>query len=167
MAIEFKHTTEAVGTNAGNGEINKEAWNENHTLTAAANTLLGFDGTGAAEEVARPAGSVVGTTATQDLSNKNYREKDTEITGTTPSLSGTGMRFWTLTGNSTPTDGMSNGDSLTISILDGSGYSITWTMVDKVIGSLPLLDPTEENIAILWKSNNKVYLAFSGEAVDA
>jgi hypothetical protein len=53
MAISLKHTTQAVGTNAGNGEIAKEEWNEEHTLTAATNTLLGRStaGTGAVEEI--------------------------------------------------------------------------------------------------------------------
>jgi hypothetical protein len=53
MTISLKHTTQAVGTNAGNGEIAKEEWNEEHTLTAATDTLLGraSAGTGAVEEI--------------------------------------------------------------------------------------------------------------------
>lgn len=54
MAISLKHTTQAVGTDAGNGEIRKAQWNEEHALTAATNTLLGraTAGTGAVEEIA-------------------------------------------------------------------------------------------------------------------
>jgi hypothetical protein len=53
MAISLKHTTQAVGTDAGNGEIRKAQWNEEHALTAATNTLLGRStaGTGAVEEI--------------------------------------------------------------------------------------------------------------------
>lgn len=53
MAISLKHTTQAVGTDAGNGEIRKAQWNEEHTLTAATNTLLGRSsaGAGAVEEI--------------------------------------------------------------------------------------------------------------------
>lgn len=53
MAISLKHTTQAVGTDAGNGEIRKAQWNEEHTLTAATNTLLGraSAGAGAVEEI--------------------------------------------------------------------------------------------------------------------
>lgn len=53
MTISLKHTTQAVGTNAGNGEIAKEEWNEEHTLTAETDTLLGraSAGTGAVEEI--------------------------------------------------------------------------------------------------------------------
>lgn len=54
MTISFKHTTQAVGTDAGNGEIRKAQWNEEHSLTMAANFILGraTAGTGAVEEIA-------------------------------------------------------------------------------------------------------------------
>lgn len=51
MAVSLKHTTEAVGTDAGNGEIRKAQWNEEHTLTAAANTVLGAVSAGAVGEI--------------------------------------------------------------------------------------------------------------------
>lgn len=41
MTIEVKHTTQATGTDAGNGEIAKAQWNEAHTLNMATNRLLG------------------------------------------------------------------------------------------------------------------------------
>lgn len=41
MAVSLTHTTVAVGTDAGNGEIAKAQWNQNHTLTAAVDNLLG------------------------------------------------------------------------------------------------------------------------------
>lgn len=53
MAISLTHTTVAVGTDAGNGEVRKAEWNENHTLTADTDTLLGraTAGPGAIEEI--------------------------------------------------------------------------------------------------------------------
>lgn len=53
MVVSLKHTTQAVGTDAGNGEIGKTEWNEEHTLTLATGKLLGRStaGTGAAEEI--------------------------------------------------------------------------------------------------------------------
>lgn len=51
MAVSLKHTTQAVGTDAGNGEIRKAQWNEEHTLTAAANTVLGAVSAGAVGEI--------------------------------------------------------------------------------------------------------------------
>lgn len=41
MTIEVKHTTQATGTDAGNGEIAKAQWNEAHTLNMATDRLLG------------------------------------------------------------------------------------------------------------------------------
>lgn len=51
MAVSLTHTTVAAGTNAGNGEIAKEEWNEEHTLTAGANKLLGTVSAGAVGEI--------------------------------------------------------------------------------------------------------------------
>jgi hypothetical protein len=51
MAVSLTHTTVAVGTNAGNGEVAKEQWNENHTLTAGADKLLGTTTAGAVVEI--------------------------------------------------------------------------------------------------------------------
>ena len=51
MAVSLKHTTQATGTDAGNGEIRKAQWNEEHTLTAAADTLLGAVTAGAVGEI--------------------------------------------------------------------------------------------------------------------
>ncbi len=59
MAISLTHTTVAVGTDAGNGEIRKAQWNEAHTLTSATNVLLGrlTAGSGAVEEITFEEGS--------------------------------------------------------------------------------------------------------------
>lgn len=53
MAVSLTHTTVATGEDAGNGEIRKAQWNENHTLTMATNKLLGraTAGDGAVEEI--------------------------------------------------------------------------------------------------------------------
>lgn len=53
MAISLTHTTVAVGTDAGNGEIRKAQWNEQHTLTLDTSRLIGRTtaSNGAAEEI--------------------------------------------------------------------------------------------------------------------
>lgn len=54
MALTIAHATQAVGTDAGNGEIGKQEWNESHSITLATNKLIGraTAGTGVAEEIA-------------------------------------------------------------------------------------------------------------------
>jgi hypothetical protein len=58
MVVSLTHTTVAVGTDAGNGEIRKNQWNEEHTLTQATARLLGRTtaGTGATEEISAGTG---------------------------------------------------------------------------------------------------------------
>lgn len=53
MSISITHSTVAVGTDAGNGEIHKAQWNEDHTINMATGKLLGrsSSGTGSAEEL--------------------------------------------------------------------------------------------------------------------
>lgn len=53
MTISIKHATQAVGADAGNGEIRKAQWNESHTLQLDTDRLVGRTtaGTGAAEEI--------------------------------------------------------------------------------------------------------------------
>jgi hypothetical protein len=82
------------------------------------------------------------------------------LSGTTPAINPANgaIKTWTLTGNSTPTDSLSAGDSCTLHILDGTSYTITWTMVDEWIGgSAPTLDTTNETIIALWKQGATVY----------
>lgn len=61
MAISLKHTTQATGTDAGNGEIRKAQWNQEHTLTCATGVVLGraTAGTGAVEEITNLSGTSV------------------------------------------------------------------------------------------------------------
>jgi hypothetical protein len=41
MAVSLTHTTEATGTDSADGRVSKNAWNEEHELTAAESKLLG------------------------------------------------------------------------------------------------------------------------------
>lgn len=101
MTIEVKHSTQAAGTDAGNGEIRKAQWNESHTLNMATERLLGRTtaGSGAVEEItastgltltagalavskAFPTGDIVGTTDTQNFSNKTFTDSPTFSAGT-------------------------------------------------------------------------------------
>lgn len=53
MAVSLRHATQATGTDAGNGEIGKTQWNEEHALVLATGKLIGRStaGDGAAEEI--------------------------------------------------------------------------------------------------------------------
>jgi hypothetical protein len=96
-------------------------------------------------------------------------EKVFAVTGTTPALSpqnGT-IQTWTLSANSTPTAGTWNeGESMTIMVLDGTAFTITWTSVAVtwVGGTAPTLDTTKYTVIELWKVGTTIYGALVGAA---
>ena len=73
------------------------------------------------------------------------------LTGTTPDLDpdlGT-IQTWTLTGASTPVDTLTDGQSMTLMIDDGSAYSITWPTMNWVGGSAPALATSGYTVVVL------------------
>jgi hypothetical protein len=127
-----------------------------------------------------PAGDVVGTTDTQTLANKTlsgavlndgYTEEVFAVTGATPALSPTNgsIQTWTLSGNSTPTEGTwAAGQSITLMVDDGSAFSITWTSLAVTWktdgGSAPTLNTTGFTAIALWKVGSVIYGARVGDA---
>jgi len=98
----------------------------------------------------------------------SFLETVVAVTGTTPAISANSGNIltWTLSGNSTPTDSLSAGQSVTLMIDDGSAYTITWTsLVDQWIGgSAPTLATTGYSVVELWKVGSTVYGAYVGDA---
>jgi hypothetical protein len=90
------------------------------------------------------------------------------VTGTTPALSaGNGtIQTWTLTANSTPTDSINSGQSITLMINDGSAYTITWPSVTwKTNGGVaPTLNTTGFTVIVLWDVAGVLYGARVGDA---
>lgn len=86
------------------------------------------------------------------------------LTGTTPTFDpddpdvGT-ITTWTLTANSTPVDGLTSGQSMTLMIDDGTDYGITWPTItwDVTGGAAPTLKTTGYTTVVIWKVGTTLY----------
>lgn len=102
--------------------------------------------------------------------NGGYTEEVYVLTGTTPSLTATNgsIQTWTLTAASSPTDGLSSGQSIILGIDDGTAYTITWPSVvwTKAGGSgaAPSLNATVRTWVVLWKVGTTLYGSYLGDA---
>ena len=99
---------------------------------------------------------------------KGYVETVFALTGTTPALNPANgsIQTWTLTANSTPTDSVAAGESITLMIDDGTAYTITWPSVTwkTNAGVAPTLNLTGLTAIILWKVGSVLYGARVGDA---
>jgi len=103
--------------------------------------------------------------------NDGYTEEVFAVSGTTPALSPTdgSIQTWTLSGNSTPTQGTWNsGQSITLMIDDGSAFTVTWTSLAVVwktdAGVAPTLNTTGYTVITLWEVGTTIYGARVGNA---
>ncbi len=129
----------------------------NKTIALGSNTV---SGTLSQFNAAMTDGSFVSLSGAETLENKllkDHAEDVTALSGTTPEI-GTGVNTWALSGNSTPTESLTSGQSTTLQITNPSGYYITWTAVDKWIGGgTPTLYASGTNLIELWKVGASVY----------
>ena len=90
------------------------------------------------------------------------------LSGTSPTLdpsNGT-IQTHTLSGNTTYSDGLSDGESLTLMIDDGSAFTVTWPSVTWKTdgGDPPTLNETGFTVVVLWKVGSTIYGARVGDA---
>lgn len=89
------------------------------------------------------------------------------LTGTTPDLDpdlGT-IQTWELTANSTPVDTLTDGQSMTLMVDDGTAYSITWPTMTWVGGTAPTLATSGYTVVVLWKVGTALRGMLAGTVV--
>jgi len=98
-------------------------------------------------------------------STGKYVETVGTLSGSTPSLAATNGTIvtWTLPGNSTPTDGLSSGEFLTLHIDNSAAATITWPTIAWTRGTAPELSTTNINVIHVWKVGANLYGAALGE----
>ena len=105
---------------------------------------------------------------------KSGLKLDHEVTETVTALSGTSdvlepqegtIRTHTLSGNTTYTESFSAGQSMTLMIDDGAGYTVTWPTMTWVNngGSAPTLATSGYTVIVLWKVSTTLYGALVGD----
>ncbi len=105
---------------------------------------------------------------TQTLTNKTITDIVFTLTGTTPAFLATNgaVQTWALTGNSTPTDSLTSGQSIILAITPGS-FTITWPSVvwtkQGGSGTAPTLFSTGKTMIVLWKVGTTLYGSHLGD----
>ena len=92
-----------------------------------------------------------------------YTETVYNLTGVFINPPNGGIQTKTLSSNTTLTDSLASGESVTLMINDGSGYTVTWPTMTWVGGSAPTLATSGYTVVELWKVSTTLYGAHVGD----
>ncbi len=79
------------------------------------------------------------------------------LTGNVMSPSNGTIQYKTLAANTTLSENFVDGESITLMIDDGSGYTVTWPVMTWASGSAPTLATTGYTTIVLWHANGSLY----------
>jgi hypothetical protein len=96
--------------------------------------------------------------AGQQTFSGGVKEAWTTLSGTTPVLT-QGNAVWALSGASTPTDGLVNGESLTLRVTGGDAHTVAWPGT-WLGGSAPTL--AGNDLIVMWKEGGVLYANYMG-----
>ena len=116
--------------------------------------------------VTYPAEKAVDLDLAQTLNNKTIAdptitgaisEEVYAITGTDLDPANGTIQTVTLSANTTFTESLSDGESMTLMIDDGTDYTITWPTMQWAGGEAPTLATSGYSVVVLWKVGSTLY----------
>jgi hypothetical protein len=101
---------------------------------------------------------------TEGQTFKELTETQYNLTGTVIDPANGTLQYKTLSANTTFTESLVDGQSVTLMIDDGTAYTITWPTITWVGGSAPTLPTTGYAVIVLWQINAVLYGLHTGDA---
>lgn len=92
------------------------------------------------------------------------RETVYSLAGTSIDPANGSIQYKTLSGNTTLTEALDEGQSVTLMIDDGTAYTITWPTMTWVGGTAPTLPTSGYGVIVLWKISTTLYGKYIGAA---
>lgn len=86
------------------------------------------------------------------------------LTGTSIDPANGSVQYKTLSGNTTFTEALEAGQSVTLMVDDGTAYTVTWPTMTWVGGSAPTLPTSGYGVIVLWKIGTTLYGKYVGAA---
>lgn len=136
---------------------------ELNLLDGVTGTLVTEAGTQTLTNKTLTAPTINGVTITGEIAE----ETGTMPSGTTPAIdpaNGT-VQEWTLTGNSSPTDSLADGEFVELLIQDGTAYTITWPTITWLTddGTAPTLKTSGVTPVLVQKVGSTLYGRRTGD----
>ena len=118
-------------------------------------TVQGFDADTAKLDVAQ--------SFTAEQTFKEFKETQYSLTGTLIDPANGTLQYKTLSSNTTFSESIQNGQSVTLMLNDGSSRTASWPTIKWVGGSAPTLPTSGYAVIELWQINGVLYGMHSGD----
>ncbi len=103
-------------------------------------------------------------TWTAEQTFAEIKETVYNMTGTVIDPANGTIQYKTLSGNTTLTESLADGQSVTLMINDGTAYTVTWPTTTWVGGSAPTLPTSGYAVIVLWQVSGTLYGNHVGDA---